>query len=96
MGVAEEVEVAIPQYRVEHQTEEAALYARIQRLEGLLGHRVLPETVPGEYLDFVKRALNNASDFGQRSYESAIQFETFEIDILEKNRLRKTSYSISS
>lgn len=81
---AEAAGAPIPAFRAAHQAEEAELFDRIRRLEGMLGHQIITRLEPDGYLTEVQENLNSAADLGQGFYEECLEYETFELDIQEK------------
>lgn len=81
---AEAAGAPIPDFRAAHQAEESELFNRIGRLEGLLGHQIITRLEPGAYLREVRENLENTSNLGQEFYEKCLEFETFELSVLEK------------
>ena len=80
---AEAAGAPIPAFRAAHQAEEAELFDRIRRLEGMLGHQRITRLEPDGYLTEVQENLNSAADLGQGFYEECLEYETFELDIQE-------------
>ena len=84
---AEDAGAPIPAFRAAHHAEEAELYARISRLEGLLGHQIVERLEPGGYLREVKENLTSAAGVGESEYLRCLEFETFELSIGEDKLL---------
>jgi hypothetical protein len=80
---AEAAGAPIPDFRAAHQAEESELFNRIGRLEGLLGHQIITRLEPGAYLREVRENLEYTSNLGQEFYEKCLEFETFELSVLE-------------
>jgi len=84
---AEAAGAPIPAFRAAHHAEEAELYARISRLEGLLGHQIIERLEPGGYLREVKSNLTSATVVGESEYLRCLEFETFEFSVREDKQL---------
>lgn len=84
---AEDAGAPIPAFRAAHHAEEAELYARISRLEGLLGHQIIERLEPGGYLREVRENFTSAAGVGESEYLRCLEFETFELSIGEDKQL---------
>lgn len=58
---AEAAGAPIPAFRAAHQAEEAELFDRIRRLEGMLGHQIIARLEPDGYLTEVQENLTSAA-----------------------------------
>lgn len=86
-GGAEAATAPIPAFRAAHHAEEADLYARIGRLEGLMGYQIVERLEPGGYLREVQENLTSAAEEGELEYLRCLEFEKFELSVREDKEI---------
>lgn len=76
--------VPVPQFRLDHQGEEEALFARISSLEAECAPGLPPQNNNGEYLSALRDTLTCSASEGEEEYLRVLSFEDFELGVYEK------------